>query len=534
MSEKYDIAVIGYGHQGLTAAALLARDGARVAVFDVTASDTGSGAYELFSAGTRTGPCAHIPVSVDRGIADALGLENHGWTLKPEQTCTFIPTGANKGEYLFATSSRQATQREIAKFSPKDASAYMAVSDQLFDLAQMIGAVADAPPAYDTDGWKDVWGVFETAKHLSGNGDAQALFAQAMNGSLDQFLKARFESNITQGWLGLQATLAAQTAPTKKGSAASLLDSLLMLGDARPYRGDWQPLKGSLHRYITALNEAATASGAVIDINRTVDRLDVDAAGRITHAVLNDGTKIEAGMFIADTNPLVLFDTLIGAEKMPHEMSMKLASMRQSSNFVRIKLAAKSLPRFSCLTGFDDESFLSGDILVCPSVDYLSAARTDARSEGGTQNPAISMIIPSIAAPELCSPGHHAISIVAQYFDADALVDAPDNRNMVAEAVVRVIENLAPGFMGEIETAAVYMGDNLDRSVGPLSRPAMGAGHPLAQLFAASFGHHAFGYSLPFENLVLGGYGPEASASSHVNRGGVLAAQAAQIHLASA
>jgi len=68
------------------------------------------------------------------------------------------------------------------------------------------------------------------------------------------------------------------------------------------------------------------------------------------------------------------------------------------------------------------------------------------------------------------------------------------------------------------------MGDNMTRTIGPINRESLGGGHPLTQLFGGLFGHHGLGASIPYENLILCGYGPEASASPHFNRGGETAA----------
>jgi phytoene dehydrogenase-like protein len=172
------------------------------------------------------------------------------------------------------------------------------------------------------------------------------------------------------------------------------------------------------------------------------------------------------------------------------------------------------------LSGFGDESFLSGEILISPSVEYMKTALSEARAVGGSQLPSVSMTIPSLLTPEFAPEGKHVVSILAQFFDP-SLEDSEENRNNVATSVARAIEVVAPGFSNQVEEIAVFMGDKLDSVMGPLSRDSFQGNLPLNQIFATHFGYHSLGAELPFQNLLMCGYGPEASACAHTNNGGV-------------
>lgn len=523
MTERFDAAIVGMGHQGLIAANLLAQEGLSVAVIDVASPVPGGLSYDLFAEGFRTGPCAHTPVPVDQGLAERLGLEERGFTMKPEQTCSFAPSSMEGGQYLFATSSRAATQREIAKFSQKDADTFMAFSDEVHQLAQILEQVAEGLPPYTQDGWKDLWGIFETGRLLAEGGEAaQLMFARLMQGSLEQAVGEMFENDSVRGFIAVQATLASMTMPNRKGSAASLIQYMLGLGGHRPYRGDWQPLRGSLHNYLKALTQGAIDRDVAFFPGQVATGLQI-AEDRITSITMGDGDPIEAGVVIADLNPLILFDQLIGTKKLPAELQTRLASLRQGSGFVRMKLALNDLPKFTALGDANEKAHLSGEILVAPTTEYISTARSDAKAEGGSHRPVLSLVLPSLMSNELAPQGKHVASIIAQYYEPSLPNDA-DNWGAIADSVYGALETVSPGFSKLVDTAAVYMGDNMSRTIGPINREALGGGHPLTQIFGGLFGHHGLGAGVPFANLVLCGYGPEASASPFLNRGGESAA----------
>ncbi|MBU6234238.1 MAG: NAD(P)/FAD-dependent oxidoreductase [Alphaproteobacteria bacterium] len=525
MTDRYDAAILGMGHQGLIAANLLAQEGLSVAVIDIASPVPGGLSYDLFAEGYRTGPCAHAPVPVDQNLADRLGLEERGFTMKPEQTSSFAPSSLDGGKYLFATSSRAATQREIAKFSQKDSETFMAFSDEVHTLAAILDQVGASLPPYTQDGWKDLWGVFETGRLLAEGGEAaQLMFARLMNGSLEQAVAEMFESPAVRAFITVQATMASMTVPNRKGSAASLIQYMLGLGGHRPYRGDWQPLRGSLHHYLRALTQGAIDRDVAFFPGQVAASLTV-SDDRITAINLADGDTIEASIIIGDLNPLTLFDQMIGQKKLPTDLNNRLMPLRQGGGFVRMKVALSGLPKFTSIDEGTHESYLAGEILVAPTPEYISTARLDAKSEGGSHRPVISMIIPSLSSDELAPKGKHVASIIAQYYEPNLPNDA-DNWGAIADSVYGALETVAPGFSKLVDTAAVYMGDNMTRTVGPINRESLGGGHPLTQLFGGLFGHHGLGATIPYSNLVLCGYGPEASASPHFNRGGESAAAA--------
>ena len=524
MTERFDAVVVGMGHQGLIAANLLAQQGLSVAVLDVASPVPGGMAYDIFAEGYRTGPCAHAPVPVDQGLADRLGLEERGFTMKPEQTCSFAPASMENGQFIFATSSRAATQREIAKFSQKDAETFMAFSDEVHSLSQILDQVANGLPPYTQDGWKDLWGVYETGRLLADGGEAsQLMFARLMNSSLDKAVGEMFENDSVRAFISVQATLASMTAPNRKGSAASLIQYMLSLGGHRPFRGDWQPLRGSLHHYLRALTQAAIDRDVAFFPGATVTGFKI-SEDRITGVALSEGEAIEAGVVIADLNPLTLFDDLIGEGRLPSDLKNRLQPLRQAGGFVRMKLSLNGLPTFGS-SGDAGAAHLGGEILVAPSPEYISSARADAKAEGGSHRPVISMVIPSLSSNELAPEGKHVASIIAQYYEP-GLPNDPDNWGAIADSVYGALETVSPGFSKLVDTAAVYMGENMAKTIGPINREALGGGHPLTQLFGGLFGHHGLGAHVPFSNMVVCGYGAEASASPHLNRGGENAAAA--------
>ena len=78
MSAEYDIIIIGAGHNGLTAAAMLAKKGRKVLVLEKRAIIGGIAAGEEFHPGYRTVGLLHDTACVRRDIVSELDLGRHG------------------------------------------------------------------------------------------------------------------------------------------------------------------------------------------------------------------------------------------------------------------------------------------------------------------------------------------------------------------------------------------------------------------------------------------------------------------------
>src|SRR5437667_4484418 len=119
MSPKYDAIIIGAGHNGLVAAAYLARAGRKVLVLERRELVGGCVVTEELCSGFKVSTASYVNSLFRPEIIRDLELKRHGFVILPRSPSSFTPLPA--GRFLLMGPDKEMTHREISKFSKKDA-----------------------------------------------------------------------------------------------------------------------------------------------------------------------------------------------------------------------------------------------------------------------------------------------------------------------------------------------------------------------------------------------------------------------------
>ena len=119
MKQVYDAIIIGGGHNGLVCACYLAAKRWKVRVLERRHIVGGAAVTEEFHPGFRNSTASYTVSLLNPKIIRDLRLHEHGLRVVERPYSNFLPLSDT--EYIKVGGSLEATQREVARFSKRDA-----------------------------------------------------------------------------------------------------------------------------------------------------------------------------------------------------------------------------------------------------------------------------------------------------------------------------------------------------------------------------------------------------------------------------
>ncbi|MBT3370398.1 MAG: NAD(P)/FAD-dependent oxidoreductase [Rhodospirillaceae bacterium] len=504
-SERYDVVVVGAGHNGLVCAAYLARGGLSVKVLERRAQVGGAAVTEEFHPGFRNSVASYAVGLLNRQVVEDLDLFGHGLELRQWEMSNFLPL--EDGDFLKSYPDMERTRQQIARISSRDA-------EQLADYEATIGRLADVlrgflmeTPPNSGGGLRDLWGLLRAGRRLHHlDLETQQDLADIMVMSAVDFLGRWFETDAVKSLFAYDGIIGTFASPYSPGTAYVLLHHCF--GDIMPEPGAWGHAVGGMGAVTQAMAKAAEAAGVVIETGAAV--AEVEVSGKHTNGVrLADGRLIGARAVAANVNPKLLFLDLLAKDNVEPAFRRRMANWRCKSGTLRMNVALSELPDFTCLPGNDMAEHHQGGIIIGPSTRYLDDAYADAMRFGWSRRPFVELVIPSTIDPSLAPKGQHVASMFCQQFDPDL----PDGQNwdqvreQAADDAVEAVTAFAPNFRDSIIARQILTPLDLEREFGLIGGDIFHGTLDLNQLYSLrpTLGHAD--YRMPIQGLYLCGSG---------------------------
>jgi len=518
---QYDVIVVGGGHNGLVAAAYLARSGLRTVVCESRPVVGGAAVTEHpFGPDYSVTSLSYVVSLLPPRLVADLGLDRHGYEVYP-QGPYFAPH--QDGRYLQLPEDKGRRREQIAKFSDKDAAAIDAWDAWIADLARVFGPLlGDIPPRLGSRRPADIAGQLKLLRRLKGldvrrSVEATRLFTMSISDLLAEF----FESDAVKGVLAVSGIIGAWAGPRSAGTAYVMAHHHIGdLGDGRT--GAWGFPRGGMGGVTQAMASAARGFGAEIRTSATVARIST-RSGDVTGVVLESGEELAAPVVVTTTHPAISFLRLVDRAALPADFIHDIERWKSRSGVVKVNLAVDRLPEFAGKPGFDPEVH-GGTIVLADSLDELEDGFQDAVSGRASARPFADICIPSVFDDSLAPTGQHIVSMFTQWVPHEWSAQSQNgDLSAYADRVVARMEAVAPGFtdsilhrqvIGPHEMEAEYglVGGNIfhgELSAAQLfhARPAAGYADlrtPLRGLYQAGSATHGGGgvTGIPGRNVV--------------------------------
>jgi len=448
---ELDVVIVGAGHNGLAAGALLAKRGLRVLGLEKNRYVGGMAGTREILDGCRNDVGASLLFPLARGLMQELELERYGVELLdlPIMSCTFSdredppvvfhanPLRLAAGIWRqFGTGALIGFARLVAftRYPARVIARYQACSEP----REIEALLAEAPSRRTRE-----------QLELTFRGSAMDL--------VDRFFPDRERHRPLRALLAFAAVQSTYKGPYTPGSAFCLVYTL----SPNDAGGLMKRVSGGMGSLSEALQRSIADKGSEVRLGAAVRRILVEQ-GRAVGVELQGGERIRARAVISNLDKSATLLGLVGEEHVPAEIADRIRRIDQRGAYVHLLFKLKALPRYGPpLEHLNADPFTRFNMSLFADPEDLQASYESCVAGELPRNPPAALQIPTVVDPSLAPEGFHLGTTYGFYFPCDAPRQARGKlRDQMAERIIDRIGEIYPGFRDLIVDSAVFSSDH--------------------------------------------------------------------------
>jgi phytoene dehydrogenase-like protein len=520
-TNRYDIIVIGAGHNGLTCAAYLAKAGYKVLVLERRHIVGGAVVTETdLVEGFRLDTCSsyHVVINGTPVVAD-LELEKFGLEYIEVDPWGFAPFP--NGNHIMFYRDVDRTAESIALFSPRDAEAYRAFMRKWMRFNETMMAVFCAPPTVSSMAGAVLGHELKERRWRS-------LFQESLTGPLEtarmlktifspygKVIRETFESEEVRAalsWLGAQSGPGPDEPVS--GELLAMQQSLYhLLGVRRP--------KGGSGMLTQALARCLEHFGGTVLVNQAVRQILVES-DQVTGVETVTGDRYLAPLIVSNAHVQTTMLKLLPEGVLRPGLKRRVENIKVANGFgMTVRYGMDNLPNYTALPS----EVISGKVqpgeqhqgmqMLCPSMDYLEKTYADAGAGRPPERPVVLAMTPSVVDPTLAPPGKQVLYLWAQThpYKLSNGESWPAIKQREADKCLQVVEDFAPGIRKAVVGQYIKTPPDLEEIGGLVRGNLMHVDMSIGQMFMLRPLPELANYRTPVKGLYLTG------ASTHPGGG---------------
>ena len=462
--KTYDAIVVGAGHNGLTAAAYLARGGLSTLVLERREIVGGCCVTEEIAPGCRASTTSYIASMLRPEVIQDLRLAEYGLRMVPCDPAIQVPF--RDGQVVSWWADRDRAKAEFGKLSAKDGETFIRVDDQLKKLARYLQPFfLEPPPEIDTSslsGWSD---LFRAGKRFRGISSAEiSQLVSFLTGSLGEFLDHNYESEKSKTMFLANNVYGKHGGPYQPGTAIGLLFHLLSGGE-HELQGFYGHVMGGMGAITQALAASGKKLGVEIRTSSAVAQVDI-RNGAARGVILEDGREIRSRIVLSNADPKRTFLKMVPAEELPDDFLHAIRGIKMDGPCAKVNMVLAEEPRFTG-TPADYMPLQRTFYTLVPSLEFAERCYDIAKFGEIPEELWVDCVVSSNADASLAPEGKHILTCFVQYVPYRLRQGTwEENREVLGDRVIKKIAEYAPNVPNAILARQVLTPLDLERTYG--------------------------------------------------------------------